>query len=49
MSGFAKLYYQNGNLAYEGNWFQDMFNGLGQVFNDNPKNLTDGFDFEDFT
>lgn len=36
MTGFAKLYYQNGDIAYEGYWRDDMFNGTGKLWNDSP-------------
>ena len=49
MSGFAKLFYQNGQLAYEGYWKDDMFHGKGKVFNDNPKKLTEPFDYTNLT
>ncbi len=49
MSGFAKLFYQNGQLAYEGHWKDDMFHGKGKVFNDNTKKLTEPFDYTNLT
>lgn len=45
MSGFGKLYYQNGDLAYEGFWRDDLFHGKGKVFNDNPKKFEGSFDY----
>ena len=49
MNGFAKLYYQTGDIAYEGYWLNDKLHGKGKVFNDNPKDLTAPFNFKDFT
>jgi hypothetical protein len=34
MSGHGKLYYQSGNLAYEGGWLEDQFTGFGRLFNE---------------
>lgn len=39
MNGFAKLYYQSGDIAYEGYWVNDKLHGKGKVFNDNPIDL----------
>jgi antitoxin component YwqK of YwqJK toxin-antitoxin module len=36
MEGQGKLYYPSGNLAYEGSFSENCFNGLGKVFNENP-------------
>jgi hypothetical protein len=35
MNGYGKLYYQNGDLAYEGYWKNNLFHGRGKVFNEN--------------
>jgi antitoxin component YwqK of YwqJK toxin-antitoxin module len=48
MDGYGKLYYPNGKLAYEGEWKEDEFHGEGIVYNDNPTNLTEPFDYTDF-
>jgi hypothetical protein len=48
MDGFAKLYYQNGEIAYEGYWKDDQFHGRGKVFNDNPQELNTPFNYKDF-
>ena len=45
MNGFAKLYYQNNDLAYEGLWKDDQFHGKGKVFNDNPRKIEGCFDY----
>ena len=34
MNGFGRLYYQSGNIAYEGNWKDGYFNGYGLVNNE---------------
>lgn len=49
MNGFAKLYYQSGQIAYEGYWMNDKLHGKGKVFNDNPVQLHCSFDYKDFT
>lgn len=36
MSGFGRLYYECGKLAYEGQWFKDEFHGRGKIYNDSP-------------
>jgi hypothetical protein len=33
MSGYGKLYYPDRNVAYEGEWLNAMFNGLGVQYN----------------
>ena len=48
MDGYGKLYYEGGKLAYEGEWSQDEFNGIGKVYNDNPVHLDEPFDYTDF-
>jgi hypothetical protein len=45
MNGFAKLYYQNNDLAYEGFWKDDQFHGKGKVYNDNPRKIEGPFDY----
>lgn len=49
MEGFAKLFYQNGEVAYEGYWCDDMFNGSGRLWNDQPETFKSPFAYEDFT
>ena len=49
MHGFGKLYYSNGKLAYEGEWFIDQFHGNGKVYNDMPSEISgEGFDYTNF-
>jgi hypothetical protein len=37
MNGYGKLYYDNGLLAYDGQWYQDEFHGRGKVYNDSAE------------
>ena len=37
MQGKGKLYYQSGKLAYEGDWVNDQFEGLGKLYNEYPE------------
>lgn len=39
MTGFGKLFYDNGILAYEGQWYKDEFHGRGKVYNDSAIEL----------
>jgi len=48
MNGFGRLYYDNGSLAYEGQWYKDEFHGRGRVFNDSSSELEEPFDYETF-
>lgn len=48
MDGYAKLYYQNGEIAYEGYWKDDQFHGRGKVFNDSPDEMDGPYDYTDF-
>ena len=48
MQGFGKLYYNDGKLAYEGEWFDNKFNGKGIVLNEEPQPLDQDFDYNDF-
>ena len=48
MHGNGKLYYANGKLAYEGEWYMDEFHGFGKVFNDNCLIQEEMFDYRDF-
>ena len=36
MHGYGLLFYSSGQLAYEGEWFEDEFHGKGRVYNDKP-------------
>lgn len=49
MEGFGTLYYPSGAVAYEGQWLDDEFDGLGTVYNDNPVTIKGGFDYTNFT
>jgi hypothetical protein len=33
MCGRGKLYYQSGNIAYDGEWKNDQFAGFGVLYN----------------
>jgi hypothetical protein len=48
MDGYGKLYYNTGQMEYEGEWRLDLFHGWGKVFNDNPTMLDDTFDYTNF-
>lgn len=48
MSGKGSLYYQSGKLAYEGDWKDDQFMGIGTLYNENPEPLPTSFDYTDF-
>ena len=49
MHGFGKLYYENGSIAYEGHWENDEFNGQGRVYNMEPINFPEEFNYKDFS
>lgn len=49
MNGFGKLYYQNGEIAYEGYWRDDQFHGRGKVFNNTTKYIYSPYNYKDFT
>ena len=48
MDGYGKLHYENGQIAYEGEWRDDEFYGEGRVFNDHPDTVLGSFNFYDF-
>ncbi len=48
MDGFGSLYYQSGQLAYQGMWREDQFQGKGKLFNETPYALEGDFNFKDF-
>lgn len=54
MHGYGILYYSDGRVAYEGEWFEDEFHGLGKVYNQEqnqliqPYDYTNLSDFEDY-
>ena len=43
MCGYGKLFYENGEIAYEGQWDDDEFNGMGKLYNDRPCPMTGPF------
>ena len=49
MHGYGRLYYENGNIAYEGQFVNDEFEGVGQVYNNQPERLLGSFNYRDFT
>lgn len=48
MSGFGRLYYETGELAYQGQWFKDDFHGRGKLYNDRYEIMTSNFNYKDF-
>lgn len=48
MTGYGKLYYQSGNIAYEGYWKDDQFSGKGALFNEGYEKLEGTFDYRNF-
>jgi len=36
MHGQGTLFYSSEKIAYEGEWFEDKFNGKATLYNDNP-------------
>ncbi len=48
MHGYGKLYFKNFNVAYEGHWENDQFNGQGRVYNIEPQPRSENFDYRDF-
>ena len=50
MHGKGTLYYSNGKVAYEGDWKEDEFHGVGKVYNeDHLQNVPGGScDYRDF-
>ena len=50
MNGFGKLYYPNGQIAYEGHWHNSAFHGTGKLYNEDPKyNTKDPIDYTDLS
>lgn len=49
MNGFGKLYYENGEIAYEGYWRDGRFSGRGKMFNNDTRELGSPFDYRDFS
>ena len=48
MHGHGTLHYENGQIAYEGHWNEDEFEGEGRVFNDKPERILGPFNYYDF-
>lgn len=48
MHGKGVLCYASGQPAYDGDWENDKFEGFGILFNENPAQLNEPFDFYDF-
>jgi hypothetical protein len=48
MHGFGKLFYPNGKLAYDGEWFEEKFDGKGVIFNEEIAPLNKRFEFKNF-
>jgi len=52
MHGKGVLYYASGKPAYDGDWYEDKFEGFGVLYNENPASLegyySEGFDYKDF-
>ena len=48
MNGYGRLFYESGELAYDGQWYRDEFHGRGKIYNDNPDVLMGSFDYRDF-
>lgn len=48
MHGLGKLFYQNGKLAYEGEWQFNTFDGQGTLYNEKPEKIQGGFNYKDF-
>jgi len=48
MHGKGILYYASGKPAYDGDWFEDKFEGSGVLYNENPNNLDEAFNYNDF-
>lgn len=50
MNGFGKLFYPSGNLAYEGKWKDDKFDGRGVIYNEKPLIINQGeeINYSDF-
>ena len=37
MTSYGQLYYPDGNMAYEGEWLDGKFHGLGVQYNNTPE------------
>ncbi|KAL4506635.1 hypothetical protein ABPG72_000206 [Tetrahymena utriculariae] len=49
MHGKGTLYYPNGDILYEGDWFEDQFNNFGHLFNSKAQYIQQKLDFKDFS
>lgn len=48
MTGRGVLFYCAGYPAYDGEWLNDQFHGFGTLYNENPVELREPYDFRDF-
>ena len=48
MNGKGVLSYTSGKPAYKGDWLDDKFEGFGSLYNENPADLRQPYDFSDF-
>lgn len=48
MEGEGTLFYGPERPAYQGNWLADQFHGYGVLYNENPLELNEGFNYNDF-
>ena len=48
MSGKGVLYYAPNCPAYDGEWLDDQFHGIGTLYNECPVELEGPYDFRDF-
>ncbi len=48
MSGYGKLHYHDGAVAYQGYWKKDEFSGQGTVYNDESGVSTIPLDYTNF-
>jgi len=48
MHGKGVLSYASGKPAYKGDWLDDKFEGFGSLYNENPADLRQPYDFSDF-
>ena len=48
MHGKGILSYASGKAAYDGDWFEDKFEGFGVLHNENPSQFCEHFDYKDF-
>lgn len=49
MHGKGTLYLPNGDIAYEGDWFEDLFNNFGHLYNSKAQYTKLPFDYKDFS